>query len=418
MTRLYNRLAISIIAPLIIVFRDPSLFIAPRFWAEEGAFWFAYAFSHNWIDTIFSAFCGYYNFYPHIAALLASRIVPLEYAPVVTTVMAFIVQVIPVMIIVWDDSILWNSSLKKITWTAIILLAPESSAIWLNTNGSQYYLSLITILILLADTGLGSLFKKYFYRMLVMIAGLSGVLSCLITPFFFFKAWRTKNHENFIQAGILFVCSLVQLSIVFSTQHPDRLNHPDLATVALIVLVRNFIAPFSISLASQFRTFLLNFYNNSIFSMIGYGALITEIMVLWYFKRKISDKKSILIIGSFLLLTFFSTYFAIAGKNGMALLNARVGNRYYYTTNVLVLVMIFLSIDFQSRRFTHIVTSGLSIILLAIALIQGGSIFINGKLKKENWPIWRKEIVIWKKNPSYKPKIWPTGWRVILKKKK
>lgn len=411
----YKQLLILLIVCTIIIFREKSLIILPRFWAEEGSWCFSYAFSHSWIDALFSTYSEYYNFYKSFSTLLAAHIVPMEHAPLVTTVAAFFVQIIPILIVTWDDSMLWNSCFKKMVWAAIILFAPKSGEIWLTTSGSQYYLVLISVLILLRDTSpqQGPVLRC-IYAILILTSGLTGALSCLLTPLFFYKGWKTKNMESYFYAIILLACGFIQLYVALPIRNLHRMSPPDLPAAALILWTRSFLAPFSITLASHFKKIVLSLYNKSLYSFVGYTLLLVEIAILWKLKHTIGEKKGIFLAGSFFLISFFSIYFAIGGKLGFALLNHRVGNRYFYIPNVLVLAMLFSCIDFKARRLNTRIVSGLAAILLGIGLLYGGFLFFTEPLKKPNWPVWREQIAIWKKDPTYQPKIWPTGWSVRL----
>jgi hypothetical protein len=414
----YQRLLIPLIVGMIIIFREPSLIILPRFWAEEGSWWFSYAFSHSWIDALFSTYSEYYNFYKSFSTLLAAHIVPTEHAPLVTTIAAFFVQIIPILIVSWDDSMLWNSFFKKAVWAAIILFAPKSNEIWLTTSGSQYYMVLISILILLRDTSpqQGSA-SRFFYAILILTSGFSGVLSCLLTPLFFYKGWKTKSREVYLYATILLACGLIQLYVTLPIRNLHRMSHPDLPAAALIIWTRSFLAPFSLTLADHFERLVLSLYNKSLYSFVGYALLLSEIAILWKLKNIIGAKKGIFLAGGFFLMSFFSVFFAIGGQLGFALLNHRVGNRYFYVPNVFLLAMLFSSIDFKAEGLKTRAVSVLAAIFLGIALLNGGFLFFTEPLKKPNWPVWHDQITIWEQDPTYQPEIWPTGWRVRLPEK-
>ena len=63
------------------------------------------------------------------------------------------------------------------------------------------------------DMGNPSLRKVWCYRILLALSGLTGVVSCFITPLFIFKAWTKKRRENTIQASILVICSMLQFLV-------------------------------------------------------------------------------------------------------------------------------------------------------------------------------------------------------------
>jgi len=100
-------------AILLIVIRDVRYFTNPRFWAEEGTLHFAYSYNHPWYQALIHPQVGYLNFYPNLATVLAT-LVPLEFAPLVTTLAALLVQLIPIVIILLSSSMLWKGWLRKI----------------------------------------------------------------------------------------------------------------------------------------------------------------------------------------------------------------------------------------------------------------------------------------------------------------
>ena len=165
--------------------------------------------------------------------------------------------------------------------SAIILFTPRTPEIWLNTNGSQYFLSLISILILLSDNTDPSLFKKYFYRMLLIISGLTGLLSCGLIFLFVFKAWKLREKETYVQATILSICCLVHILTIFVEQ--SRQNSPTITTAAFIVWVRVFLAPFSMTLANTFSKYVFWMYEKSIYHIVGSLVIVAQAAILWIF---------------------------------------------------------------------------------------------------------------------------------------
>ncbi len=82
---------------LLMWLRAPSLLVHPRFWAEEGTYWFQYASTHSLMQDLFFLFppSGYLNLMANIGGVLSSataRFLKIEYAPLATTIAAFLVQ--------------------------------------------------------------------------------------------------------------------------------------------------------------------------------------------------------------------------------------------------------------------------------------------------------------------------------------
>jgi len=203
-----KQLALLFISVLIIIFREYTFFTMPRLWAEEGIVYFSYASSHSWLSALLKPHLGYYSLFSNLAAVLASRAVPLEKAPLVTTFLAFFVQCIPLLIVIWGNSNFWNTFFKKAIMIAIILFTPLSGETWLTTINCQYHFSLITVLIL-CECNDSNQIKKNFYRALLVISSLSGVLSCFLMPLYLIRAWITKQREAVVHAGIISTCTLI-----------------------------------------------------------------------------------------------------------------------------------------------------------------------------------------------------------------
>jgi hypothetical protein len=178
----------------IIVLRAPELFLYPRFWAEDGSHIFAYAYTQDWLSTLLR--CEeYYLFISNLASLFATRLVSLETSPLIITVIALVVKLAAISIVVCGQSPLWLTPLRKLIIVFIIIFAPSTEEIWLNVNGSQYYLSLITALVLCEVGSNTSDWQRYTHRVLILLAGLSGVLSSLLAPFYWMKWWQDPDYK-------------------------------------------------------------------------------------------------------------------------------------------------------------------------------------------------------------------------------
>ena len=133
------KLSFLFLGVLAMFFRAPSFFFEPRFWAEEGIIYFSNAFNNPWYKALFTPHLDYLSLFNNIASTLAANIVQLKDAPLITTLLAFAVQVIPLAIVLWSQSELWGSAVKKAVGILIILFVPLSGEIWLATNCSQFY---------------------------------------------------------------------------------------------------------------------------------------------------------------------------------------------------------------------------------------------------------------------------------------
>ncbi|HZV81410.1 MAG TPA: hypothetical protein VFF53_04500, partial [Geobacteraceae bacterium] len=61
------RVLLTLAIALFVAWRQPELLTAPRFWAEEGTNFFAYAYAHSWWENLLHPQFGYYTLYNAIA---------------------------------------------------------------------------------------------------------------------------------------------------------------------------------------------------------------------------------------------------------------------------------------------------------------------------------------------------------------
>ncbi|MEW6564338.1 MAG: hypothetical protein AB1404_02430 [Spirochaetota bacterium] len=402
MDRSYVNIFFLISVILIIIARAPSLLLEPRFWAEEGTIYFYYAYYNPWYKVLFTPQLGYYSLFPNIAAFLAQA-VPLKYSPLVTTYLALVVQIIPFLIILWSDSRFWDTYAKKILVSLIIIFPVSTGEIWLNTINSQFYFGVITFLILLAGTDKISRLQKWLFRILLLVAGLTGVVSCFLTPIFFLRAYQEKNKEYTRQAVILVLCSVLQFAVFISfllqDKLLDRFTNLHLWKLAGVFLLNNFIRP------------ILGFHSLPKEILI-YLALPLVICLGWLFAEVRRDKNTRLVLAGFFLVALLSTVSSL-GLAG--------AERYSFLPGIILLILISSYIQFNqifktARSIMAVILLFISIGLGIIGYRSGMANYVNAE-----WPQWREEVVIWETTPDYNLKIWPqwegAKWFIGLRKR-
>ena len=145
-----------VLAGCLTVWRQPRLFSHPRFWAEEGTVFFSRALCAPWSQALLQpAPSGYLKVFNNLVSLWAAYLVPLERAPLVTTLAAFVVQMVPLAILLTGASELHRGKLRQTLLILIILLNVYTGEIWLNTTNSQNYILLTALLIWSSVNGLG-----------------------------------------------------------------------------------------------------------------------------------------------------------------------------------------------------------------------------------------------------------------------
>jgi hypothetical protein len=194
---------------LLILIRAPYLFLDARFWAEEGCVYFKYAYKNGikilyWMDDT-----GYFYLFANLAAWIATM-VPLAVAPYITTVLAFFVQVMLLVAILFLPSKLFTSVYSKIIASIFTVLGPcIVSEVWLNTINSQVFFGLIGICVLFSDNI--QLKKKEFcaWMIILVIASLSGAYCFVLVPFFVIK-YYLGNKKAKVEMIIMIITATIQ----------------------------------------------------------------------------------------------------------------------------------------------------------------------------------------------------------------
>ncbi len=200
-----------------VLVRMPDIVIKRRFWAEEGEVYFHNAWNERWYDALFAVHSGYLNLSASIATLLATYLVPLEFAPLASTSFALFVQLCPAFLLI-TGCVEWLRNRVTLTLALLLLLACNNTGeVWLNSINSQHHLGLCAALILALPTVGGWL--GAFRVGLLVLAALSGPASISLTPLFFLRAWLDRSRARLIQGGLLAVFGGLQVLMV--ALHPD-----------------------------------------------------------------------------------------------------------------------------------------------------------------------------------------------------
>ena len=400
-----------------MVLRAPVLLFEPRFWAEEGTRYFSFAWAAHargdwWASLVnlpTSISVGYYALWPNVASTLAAA-VPLEQAPRVTTLFAFAVQLAVVAFWLWSRHDLWPARWQKAVGAAVLVLAPLSAEAWLNTINSQFFLVVLTLVVLFARTDTRAV--RYAGRAALAVASLTGSLSCVLTPWFVERAWAQRSRERWIQAGVLGAGALLQAVVaVAALSAPDsliaeRAGLPPLATVVAVgatqslglvlggidwmrVVAADIIARGGLGAAAWL--------------WLAGGAAVLFAISLGVPAR---DRARLLSLYVTLLVVVVATSL---GDDKLALVPPGVAERYFMPANTLLMLILLAAAGAPSRhRAQPIILS----IVLGWTLLQGAARFAEQPFVRDDWPRWRDEVARFRADPTHRPGVWPGGWSI------
>lgn len=396
---------------LVMVFREPGFFLHPQLWAEEGSVYFQYAYQHSWGDALLAPHLGYYSLFTNLSSLVAAKLLPLDAVPLFFVLVSMLIQLIPFLLILGSSSAVWDRFWKKLIGCGIVLFTLYSAEIWLNTINSQFYFSLMVFLILLEDLPVHRV-KQWCFRALLLVAGLTGVVSLFLLPVFAIRSFLDRQRERLVQTWLLFGVMVFQGLVFFATFTEEALYYTrfqglDLFQLPQIIMIRSLFLPFLGPDISQYLS-------ESVF-LGGLSPLISLIVMslfLIVFSNGLPQKERLLFVGSFLSLEILSVIGSL-GETSAFLGSLVMAQRYFYAPNVILVLMVFRNVQYALESRNRVL-AGISTVLVCLSLSMGMWYFRTELHYEKSYPVWSHEIRQWHENPDYEIRISPPGWRMSL----
>jgi uncharacterized membrane protein YobD (UPF0266 family) len=419
-------LFISAVVIAINIARCPELLLDPRFFAEEGTTYFSGAFQKSFFANIFSAHYGYYTLYNQIATSLAT-LAPLENAPLVTTIMSLLVQVGISLYVLWGELPLVDKLWQR---TVLALAIPLVSwpGHWLTIIGTQSWFGVGTFLLLVSSNRCK---RSLCYTVRVgylLVAGLTGVVSCFMAPAYLWRAFREKSREFLAYAVILFSCLSVHAGLLLaalqsqSQEISGRFIFNSFGTMIGKTIVYQFAVPFTgrgifeqqfivnigtiikTAIEDSFGVYLLIYDHFIIPLLIGITVISVTAVVIWQNRSKIEVQ-----ILSLALIT-------VSILSNLCSVNSAGGPRYYFIPSLIMLTLYICLIDLKSCR-PIVLATGLLVLTTFVGNGYEYRSIMNKQAFNPEYPSWRTEVALWRMTPSYQMSIWPAPWKMNLDKR-
>ena len=405
--KLNNKIILIFLLIVISFFRSPYIFLKGRFMAEDGELFFKSAFENNFLEHLlyFAPNSGYYNLIANILAEISTHF-PLNYAPLVVAYGSLFLILLPIILILFKDSYLFKNDYQKIIASVILFIAtPNSPEVWVNSINSQIYLFFSSFLILYFKDENNSVNLKE--KFLLLIAGLSGIYSCILTPIFFFKFYFLNKINNLYNFIIFLFCTIIQLSLIFYSKINNLLHTSHIEFIEKpIFYVTSFI--YSFFMKPIFGRDLLYFINEKLHIsflpkdvfFIVFGLLVLFFFIKFNFINYIKKDK--------IFQSIFFIYFLVFGVVFLGSDNFPPSGRYAVIPgNLFLLIIFYLSIHFEIKQIRYFFS-----FVILLSIISGIYEFRPTTkyirfLDCVNCPDWKTEIINWKKDNNYAIGIWP-----------
>jgi hypothetical protein len=407
------RFGLAVLFAALICIRLPAVVWNGRFYAEEGEFFFAYAWHMPWDRALLHNLGGYLNIVASGSTLLLEKAVrggwiSLENAPYFTEAIALSFQVCPAILVLTS-----RADWLRPWWApplALLIMAtpPLTEQVWLQTLHSQFHLALCAGLILATET-VGALALRAFRIVLLVLGPLCGPATIVLAPFFVLRALIERSRERWLQTAALLAASAVQL-LMFYAPSGERGYHIDPLVLASVMSVRHIALPllgagFAASLVAHPVQAALEAgvvpWTAVAACLIVFGGLTLAALARW-------REAPVWLLIPALTLAGVSYFGAIHG--GARLLTLDWATRYSYVPLALAGLSLI--------AFANTFRGAASKVFLALSVWIGfiGAIGYAHPLHSlSEGPDWRKEVAAWRVDPEHRLASWPKGgWLIDL----
>ncbi len=196
-----------------LILRAPNLLSSPRFWGEEGAFFSAATRLEWWESLVFIYWRqGYFMWPANLGATLGAHTLPLEYAPLATTCIAFLLQLSPFIALHFlrFDFDLSPAQRGLIGFSLLAATTTGQGVAWLNSINSQTHVGILAAIILLASADQNRTSINRLSIAALALCGLSGLYAVFMLPVFLAVAVVERNRWRSFQTAAIGCATMIQ----------------------------------------------------------------------------------------------------------------------------------------------------------------------------------------------------------------
>jgi hypothetical protein len=386
--------------------RLPKVALKGRFYAEEGPFFFGYAWHMPWRDALTHTLGGYLNIVASGATLADAALVragwlSLEHAPYFTEAVALAFQACPAVLVLTARADWLTGRWRRLAALALLATPPLAEQVWLHTLHSQFHLGVAAALLLALEAEAGPALTA-FRLALLALGPLTGPAAILLAPLFVARAAWERTPARIAQAAAIALGSAVQLGLFYAGSRA-RAFGIDAPTLLAVLGVRHVALPLfgpdvAMGLAAGGRAALragaLPWLAMGLGAAAGLGALAFA-ATRW---RRPEAWLSV----AALALAVVSYIGGI--RSGPLMLDPEFAGRYAFAPLVLAALAALAACETAPRARWGVGW------LVVVGLYAG----LRPLPDIANGPDWRAEVRAWRADPEHRLEVWPKGWKLDL----
>jgi hypothetical protein len=375
---------------IVAYFKGPVLFKDPRFWAEEGTFYYANCLGHTFSDCLGIVQLGSYQLLENLMVYVAAR-APILRAPAATTFLSLVVQLGVV-----GQIVQFSQAYRLPTMvTALLVLAwallPATYEVGLSATNVQWVAGVSVLWVLVMPT---EWLVRHRKGVIVWcaICGLSGVPGVLLAPIFFLRALFDRSRTMLAIALVLGACAIFQLVILarFGTSAERSLLSHDAITLVTPFFLQTVWSPIlSVDVASALGQALIAQRTGSGtiplgIILAGLGVVTVVVAAAWSYLR--SPLVPLTVVG-WALVTLVQSFGGLGPPE--MFLSGWLGGRYFLFGSVCLCILLAWGTRARVGALRMLASGLLACVVLSGAAQAKLSVWQTGML---SGPSWRQQV--------------------------
>jgi hypothetical protein len=308
----------------ILFAKAPTLFVDPRFWAEEGTRFFPACQKGGLAACVSYLHLGTYQFLANAAVYLSTK-VPLALAPLVTSFLALALQMVVVAQLVMFANAYRVPIMVAVLLVAAWALLPQMFEVGMSATNMQWVAGASVLLIFAMP--LEWLTQRWKGAAIwCVICGLSGVPAVLFGPLFFLRALLERSEKVLAIGVMLAACAAVQAALIHSYALPTplRVYSREPIVLGVPIFLQTIVSPVaSIDFADVVGKAIASEQRGALFGALGIGLGILALLV-----SSARDRIVWLLLLAWAFVTLVQSF---GGMEAHYFLSGWVGGRYFLT---------------------------------------------------------------------------------------
>jgi hypothetical protein len=395
---------------VLLLVREPQILLKGRIWAEDGKF-LQYALHTDFWNMMLLVVpgMGYRILFQNISAYLAAHAVPLEVAPFVFIILGGFLQVLPLILLMWNRVEMdLTPGVFALTALCFLVVTPNYD-LWLTTVTSGFLLGAAGVVVLIAPATRAR--RKWVSCAVLAMGASTGMPTLFLTPFFFLRLWKERERERLIQTSILLFFGVFQAWIVMHGQGGRKFVFSTDGILAAILTNQILLPLFGYDLIIKINPWINTLRAQVAANQLTAGNYVTLVAAVGAFgagiyKLATSSKRSepMMMFGVAMVTSVISIVGSFAG---IMVISLGADSRYFYVPNLLIAVAAVWSLRYATQLPRPVVYA--ASVLLAWTLAVGASEYFRFPEYFYNGPSWFNEVAAWRKDPARSMRISPSS---------